>query len=141
MATCEKDAAEMKVWMFFLCLSNGLMQRVSITDAAPTPSSAPVTLAVDESTQLEVKKQQTFSTITRITHELKNIKLLSVSYYTEYIDFFSFMIILFGCEAPDLFKLKKSFILSFFTGLVNKIWIPPTLTQIHQSATGLEHCH
>lgn len=56
MATCEKHAAEMKVWMFVLCLSNGLMQSVSITDAAPAQSSAPVTLAVDESTQLVVKK-------------------------------------------------------------------------------------
>ncbi|XP_070693442.1 matrix metalloproteinase-17b [Pempheris klunzingeri] len=42
----------MKMWILFLCLSNGWIQTVSTADVTPTPSSPPVTPTEDESTQL-----------------------------------------------------------------------------------------
>ncbi|XP_037636435.1 matrix metalloproteinase-17b [Sebastes umbrosus] len=48
----QKYAAKMKMWILFLCLSNGWMQTASCADITPTPSSAPVTPTEDEGTQL-----------------------------------------------------------------------------------------
>ncbi|XP_033971595.1 matrix metalloproteinase-17b [Trematomus bernacchii] len=42
----------MKMWIIFLCLSNGWMQTSSTADVTPTPSSAPVTPTEDEGTKL-----------------------------------------------------------------------------------------
>lgn len=51
----------MKMWLIFLCLSNGWMQTPSNADVTPTPSSAPVTPTEDESSQLVVKKIKTIN--------------------------------------------------------------------------------
>nr|XP_046263166.1 matrix metalloproteinase-17b [Scatophagus argus] len=42
----------MKMWIFFLCLTNGWVHTASTADVTTTPSSAPVTPTEDESTQL-----------------------------------------------------------------------------------------
>ncbi|XP_068571447.1 matrix metalloproteinase-17b [Cebidichthys violaceus] len=42
----------MKMWIIFLCLSNGWVQTASSADTTPTPSPAPVTPTEDEGTQL-----------------------------------------------------------------------------------------
>ncbi|XP_076595489.1 matrix metalloproteinase-17b isoform X1 [Chaetodon auriga] len=48
----QKHAAKMKMWIVYLCLSNGWMQTASTADVTPAPSQAPVTPTEDESAQL-----------------------------------------------------------------------------------------
>lgn len=116
----EKHVAKMKVWMFFLCLSDGWMHMVSITNAAPTPSSAPMALTVDESTQLVVKPTNYWR---------------FCIFCCNNIEYFVLM------WSTNVMKETSSVVCSACTGLVDEIWIHPTVRQIHRSAAGLDHCH
>ncbi|XP_042348697.1 matrix metalloproteinase-17b [Plectropomus leopardus] len=48
----QKYATKMKMWIVFLCLSNGWLQTAFTADITPTPSIAPATPTEDEGTQL-----------------------------------------------------------------------------------------